>query len=252
MIVYRFYSTFNPARTDVGRRCTTVQGRAVQRATTTSAAGGPARSASTPEPVKLGADSLTVSGFEPATPTSETQYTTGSATNLGITASTPDGGAGFSASWTVSQSESTEIPSWSWEARPDPATKQLGWLFSARTPCDARPGGDHAICFNRSRGIGTDVKHPSETSRKTMQLLGLRPLGRLPALRGRLLQLAGAEQARSRVQALQPDHPGRHHCRIRSDAGSSVGSGSDPRPRHGVAHATASTRGSSTPAPMRR
>jgi hypothetical protein len=166
VIVYRLYSTFNPARTDTffqmyDKFKDGLSRYYYERGWWTGTIGINA------EPVK-GADSLAVSGFEPTTPTTETSYTTGSATNVGITASTPDGGAGFSANWTVSQSEQTEIPSWSWQARPDPAAKSLRWLFSARTPCDARPEADHAPCFDRTAGIATDVKQPSETSRKTM------------------------------------------------------------------------------------
>ena len=170
VIVYRYYSTVNPARTDVWAHMfdTFKDGPFnvaynYERAWWTGMVGVNA------EPT-IGAKSLTISGFEPTTPTTQTSYTTGSSTNLGITAATPDAGGGANVSWSVSQSESTDIPSWSWEARPDPAASSFRWLFSARTPCDARPGGDHSVCFNRTGGIGTDVKLPSETSRRTMQL----------------------------------------------------------------------------------
>ena len=81
-----------------------------------------------------------------------------------------DGGAGLTVQLLVSQSESTTIPSWSWESRADRGlSRSFSWLFSARTPCDARPGGSHGGCFTFSDGDGVSVKRPPETSLGAIQ-----------------------------------------------------------------------------------
>ena len=121
VIVYRYYSTFNPARTDVwAHMFDTFKDGPFNVAYNYERAWWTGMIGVNAEPT-LGAKSLMISGFEPTTPTTQTSYTTGSSTNVGITAATPDAGGGANVSWSVSQSESTDIPSWSWEARPDPA-----------------------------------------------------------------------------------------------------------------------------------
>jgi hypothetical protein len=109
---------------------------------------------------------LTLGDYQPTTPVTEGSYTTGAATNVGITIATPDGGAGIGVGWTVSQSQSVSIPSWSWESRADPASQSLRWLFGSRTPCDARQGADHSGCFQPPTLVAYgEAKAPSETSR---------------------------------------------------------------------------------------
>jgi FG-GAP-like repeat len=109
-------------------------------------------------------DVLQLGKYEPTTPNERATYSTGTDTTIGIQLSAPDAGGGLSANRTVTQSETTTIPSWSWESRADPASRSFRWLFSARTPCDARPTGEHGRCFEFSDGDGVSVKRPAQTS----------------------------------------------------------------------------------------
>ena len=112
---------------------------------------------------------LTLGKHEPTTPIDQTTCSTGTDTTVGIQMASLDGGAGLTVNRSVSQSESTTIPSWSWESRADPASRSFRWLFSARTPCDARPGGSHGGRSTFSDGDGVSVKRPPETSLGAIQ-----------------------------------------------------------------------------------
>ena len=100
---------------------------------------------------------------QPPTPTSETQYTTGSEFTIGITAAKPDAGAGISASYTTSNSKTTTIPAWTWQNQS--GGNRFQWQFHATSPCDPRPGMSRSGCFLRA-----DVAEPNLQSRTALQI----------------------------------------------------------------------------------
>ena len=163
------------------------------------------------------ADVLTLGKHEPTTPIDQTTYSTGTDTTVGIQMASLDGGAGLTVNRSVSQSESTTIPSWSWESRADPASRSFRWLFSARTPCDARPGGSHGGCFDvqrRRRRLGEaaagDVAGRDPDER-------LRPLGRPRCGPGRdpCIPAALERRGQAALPALEPDHADRQPLHAR-------------------------------------
>jgi hypothetical protein len=178
VVVYRFYGIVNPARTGgffwmTGKLCRSlfIDCFVPERAWWTGTFGVTARPTTA-------ADSLAIGAFQPTAQVGSTTYSTGEDTTVGIQVAKPDAGGGLSLSRTVSQSQTTSIPSWGWQVTPDSSSRTLSWIFGARgtadgTECDARPGMSRSGCYVPVCSFCTHYgspRPPSGTSTGAMQI----------------------------------------------------------------------------------